>query len=159
MRGFRLRGADLERESPQGNEAGERRQNGEDAFPVKGIRVRDEDRLDVRGEPGKSGEGGRNGREDVAPCRDPDVVAEARKAGGLLDRAKELVGPQSAEVEFPFERAEYVGCEGFRGDACRFGEPSERAAVVEADEDVSEVDEEGAQSPVLQGRASWPVRR
>ena len=51
-----LRGADLEGESAQGNEAGELGQDGEDAFPVKGVRVRDEDRRDVRREAAERGD-------------------------------------------------------------------------------------------------------
>lgn len=145
MRGFRLRGADLEREGPQGNEAGKLRQDGENAFPVKGIRVRDEDRRDVLREVRESGEGGRNGREDVAPRRDPDVVGEAPNAGGALDGTKKRIGWQTPEIEFPFERTEDVRREGFRGDARRRREPAEGDSVVEADEDVSEVDEQGAQ--------------
>jgi hypothetical protein len=159
VRRIGLGGADLEGESPQGNEAGKFRQDGEDAFPVKGVRVRDEYRRDVRREVRERGKGGRNRREDVAPRGDPDVVGESREAGRAFDGAKKCVGRESPEIELPLERTEDVGRKGFRGKARRRGEPSERDSVVEADENVSEVDEEGAQKPPLQGRASWPVRR
>jgi len=127
---------------------------------VKGIRVRDEDRRDVLGEVRESAEGGRDGREDVPPRRDPDVVRKAAKAGGALDGAKEPVGRHVPEIELPFERTEDVRREGLRSDARRSREPAQGDSVLETDEDIPEVDEESAQRFGLsQGRASWPVRR
>ena len=159
-RGFRFRGADLERERPQGNEAGKVRQDGEDAVPVKGVRVRDEDRRDVRCELPESSTGRRNGREDVPPRGDPDGVGQARQGCGALDRAKEFRRREVTEVELPFERTEDVRREGFRRDARRRREPAQGDSVLETDEDIPEVDEESAQRFGLsQGRASWPVRR
>jgi hypothetical protein len=52
-------------------------------------------------------------------------------------------------------RAKDLG--GYAG-GCR--DPPQREAVIEADQDVPEVDEKSAQDETpLYGRASWPVRR
>lgn len=75
---------------------------------MKGIRVRDENRRDVTREASESVEGGRNGREDVAPRRDPDVVGEEPKAGGAFDGAKKRVRRQATEIELRLERPEDV---------------------------------------------------
>jgi len=149
VRGFRLRGADLERESPEGNEAVKLGQDGKDAFPVKGIRVRDENRGDIPREEAESGESRGNGREDVAPRRDPDVIGEARKAAGALDGAKKRVSRKTPEIEFPFERTKEVGAQGVLGDLGRRRDPRQRDSVVVANEDVSEVDQERAQKSCL----------
>jgi hypothetical protein len=151
VRGLRLRGADLEGEGLQGNEAGQLGQDGENAFPVKRIRVRDEDGRDIPGELFESGEGGRDGRENVAPRRDPDAVGQARKGRGALDGTKKRIGLQVTEIEFPFERTEDVRRERFRGDSRSRCEPAESDSVLETDEDISEVDEEGAQRFGLSG--------
>jgi hypothetical protein len=149
VRGLRLRGSDLEGECPQGNEAGKLRQDGEDAFPVKGIRVRDENRRDIPREVAESGKGGRNGCEDVAPRWDPDVVGEEPKAGGAFDGAKKLVRRQATKIELRLERPEEMWAQGFIGYPGRRRDPGQRDAVIEADEDVSEVDEECAQKAGL----------
>jgi hypothetical protein len=71
------------------------------------------------------------------------------KAGGALDGAKKRVGRQAPEIELRLERPEEVRAQRFRGEAGRRREPVEGGSVVEADEDVSEVDEERAQKSGL----------
>jgi hypothetical protein len=116
---------------------------------VKGIRVRDKNRLDVLREVAEGGQGGRNGREDVAPRRDPDVVGEEPKASGAFDGAKKSVRRQATEIELRLERPEEMWAQGFSGYPGRRRDPGQRDAVIEADEDVSEVDEECAQKAGL----------
>jgi hypothetical protein len=116
---------------------------------VKGVRVRDENRRDVPREVAEGGKGGRNGREDVAPRRDPDVVGEGLKARGAFDGAKECVRRQATKIELRLERPEKVRAQFALGYPGRRRDPGQREAVVEADEDVSKVDEKCAQKSGL----------
>ena len=87
-------------------------------------------------------DGLRQGKEDVAPRADPHFVGETGEAGPLLAGPKELRGRQVPPVERDLEVSEQDRTEATGLYAGRLREAVARDLVVEADEDLPEVDEE-----------------
>jgi hypothetical protein len=85
-------------------------------------------------------------------ARDPDVVVEPGNSGGTLGGPKEGRRGHPSEIEFVLERAEEVRAEGPGRHTRGRVDPLERHVVIEPDEDVAEVDEEGSQPDAFSGK-------
>lgn len=120
--------------------------NPQNTFPVKGVRIRDDGRPDPGPDAREERERSWHRLEDIPPGGNPECIRKEGEPGGSLDPTKKFLRSDFAAVEGALLGAEEMRPETLGWHSCRCTDPSQRQAMIESDEDVSQIQQECAQT-------------